>query len=285
MLVGQTQTIAPWTIFSTLGRHRALIWQMARREVIGRYRGSTLGVVWSFITPLLMLAVYTYAFGGILRVNAPPATTAPSTDAALSAPDFAAFIFAGLIVHLLFADCLIRSPTLILSNPSYVKKVVFPLEILPWVALGAALFHAVVSLTILLAASAVFHHGLPWTIIFAPLPIACLCLMIVGISWFLSSIGVFLRDTSHTISIATWMLMFVSPVFYLDKFVLGKPRLQFVMNLNPTTFIMRQLRLVVLDGKLPNFAGLALYFAIALTIAYLGLLWFNKTRKGFADVI
>ncbi len=283
MLVGQPQPVAPWTVFATLGRHRALIWQMARREVIGRYRGSALGVAWSFITPLLMLVVYTYAFGGVLNINAASPNTPGSRS--LSGPDFAAFIFAGLIVHLLFADCLTRSPSLIINNPSYVKKVVFPLEILPWVTLGAALFHALVSLAILVAATAVFHHGLPWTALFVPLPLACLCVMVVGFCWFLASVGVFLRDTAHTVSIATWMLMFVSPVFYLPKFIDGKPRLNFVMNLNPTTFVMRQVRAVLLDGKLPDFRGLLLYLAVALAVAYLGLLWFSKTRKGFADVL
>src|ERR1035437_8095846 len=130
MLVGQTPLVTPWTVFTILGRNRTLIWQMAKREVVGRYRGSTLGMVWSFITPLLMLGVYTYAFGGILHANEAPSDTSAARP--LSAFEYAVFISAGLIVHLLFSDCLVRSPTLILSNPSYVKKVVFPLEILPW---------------------------------------------------------------------------------------------------------------------------------------------------------
>lgn len=267
--------LTPLSVFSSLYRHAPLIWALTKRDVVGRYRGSVLGLLWSLFNPIFLLAVYTLVFKGIFITKT---VARPQGNA-----EFALFVFSGMIVHLLFAECVNRAPNLVLSNVNYVKRVVFPLEILPWVALGSALFHALVSVAVLVVAYAVMNHQLHWTLVFLPLPIVCLMLLTMGVSWVLASLGVYLRDVMQTVAVLTSVLLFLSPVFYEADQVPAAFR--GVIRANPLTFIIEQFRDVALWGKLPNWGMLALYFAGALLLAWLGLLWFHKTRKGFADVI
>ena len=188
-----------------------------------------------------------------------------------------------MIVHGLLAEVLTRAPSLILSNVNYVKKVVFPLEILPVVAMGAALFHGLVSIAVLLVAFVLFNGFLPWTAIFTPLILFPFVVLTVGIAWMLASVGVFVRDVGQTMGIVTMVLMFLSPVFYP---VSALPKeFQTWLNANPLTFIIEQTREVLIWGHPPAWNGLMLYTAIALLVAWLGYAWFQKTRKGFADVL
>ena len=256
-------------------RYRGLIWQLTKREVVGRYRGSFMGLLWSLLHPLVMLVVYTFMFSVVFETR---------WDAGLSSKfEFAIMVFAGMIVHSLFAECLNRAPVLIIHNVSYVKKVVFPLEILPCVSLGSALFHASVSIGVLLVFF-VFSHGfLNWTAVFLPLlllPLAVLCL---GFSWFLASLGVFFRDVGHATGVVSMILLFLSPVFYPVSAV--PESFRFLVNLNPLTFIIEQVRNVLVWGKLPNWGALVAYCVVSAVIAWLGFVWFQKTRKGFADVL
>lgn len=260
---------APW-------RHRALIRQMVKREVIGRYRGSVLGLLWSFITPVLMLAVYTFVFSVVFRARWGEQGSGDKLE-------FALVLFAGLIVYGLFAECLNRAPSLITSNVNYVKKVIFPLDILPWVSLGSALFHAAISLAVLLIGLLLAGFGLSPTVFFLPLIWLPLVLLIQGLSWFLASLGVFVRDVGQLVGMAMTVLMFLSPIFYpasaLPEQVRGW------LFFNPLTLIIEQSREVIVWGRLPDGAALALYALIALLTAWLGYFWFQKTRKGFADVL
>ena len=260
-----------------LWRNRQLILQMTKREVVGRYKGSVMGLTWSFFNPVFMLVVYTFVFSEIFKSRWGGAGVEESKT------QFAVLLFVGLIVLNLFSEVLNRAPGLILSNVNYVKKVVFPIEILPVIATGAALFHSLISLGVLLAAFALFNGYLHWTVVFIPLVLLPLVILTTGLAWILASLGVFLRDVGQTIGIVTTVLMFLSPVFYPVTAVPEGFRV--FMLVNPLTFIIEQAREVVVWGHLPNWMGLGAYTLAATAIAWAGYAWFQKTRKGFADVL
>ena len=260
----------------SLWSHRDLIAQMTRREVVGRYRGSIMGLAWSFFNPVLMLVVYTFVFSVVFKARW-------GAGAEESQYSFAIALFVGMIVHGLFAEVLNRAPGLILSNVNYVKKVIFPLEILPVVGMGAALFHTLISLGVLLVAILLINGSLAWSVILFPLIILPLLIATLGAAWFLASLGVFVRDVGQTVGIFTMVMMFVSPVFYPISALPEK--FQFWMMLNPLTFVIEQSRAVMIFGKLPDWAGLGIYTVASLAVAWAGYWWFQKTRRGFADVL
>jgi lipopolysaccharide transport system permease protein len=249
---------------------------MTSREVMGRYQGSALGLAWSFFNPVFMLTVYTFVFSVVFKSRWGVGGNESKTQ-------FAVVLFVGMIVHGLFAEVLNRAPSLILSNVNYVKKVVFPLEILPVVAMGAALFHSLISLGVLLVAFALFNGYLHWTAIFTPLVLLPLVILILGLAWMLASLGVFLRDVGQTIGLITMVMMFLSPVFYPVTALPEKFRPWLMAN--PLTFIIEQAREVLIWGHLPNWVGLGLYTSASILVAWTGYIWFQKTRKGFADVL
>ena len=261
----------------SLWRNRQLIVQMTKREVVGRYKGSAMGLAWSFFNPVFMLIVYTFVFSEIFK------SRWGEVGGDESKTQFAVALFVGMIVLSLFSEVLNRAPGLILSNVNYVKKVVFPIEILPVIAMGAALFHSLISLGVLLAAFALFNGYLHWTAVFTPLVLFPLVILTTGLAWMLASLGVFLRDVGQTIVIITTVLMFLSPVFYPVTAVPERFR-PFIMA-NPLTFIIEQAREVLIWGHLPNWMGLGGYTLAAAAIAWAGYAWFQKTRKGFADVL
>lgn len=266
---------SPREMLGSAWRNRDLIIQMAKREVVGRYRGSVLGIVWSFFNPILMLAVYTFVFSVVFK-----ARWHSTSD---SKTDFAIVLFAGMIVFGIFSECMTRAPNLVLANPNYVKKVVFPLEILPWVTLGAALFHATVSLGVLLVFVLIVNHVLAWSVILMPIVLLPLFLMALGLGWFLGSLGVYLRDVGQSVGIFTTVLMFLSPVFYP---VANLPEVyQRLVMLNPLAIILEQSRGVLLWSKMPDLAVFGLLLIVSTIFAWLGFAWFQMTRKGFADVL
>ncbi|MCP1624168.1 ABC transporter permease [Pseudomonas nitroreducens] len=267
------------SLLVSIWRHRQLIGQMTRREVVGRYRGSALGLAWSFLNPLMMLSVYTFVFSVVFKSRWGQASATASDSHAM----FAIMLFVGLIVHGLFAEVINRSPALIIGNVNFVKKVIFPIEILPLISMGAALFHSAVSTLVLMIAYVAFL-GIPhWTVVLLPLVLLPLVTLTLGFSWFLASIGVFLRDVGQTMAIFTTVLLFMSPVFF-PLSALPEKFQPFIMA-NPLTFIIEQSRAVLIEGKLPDFIGLAVYLLVATVIAWAGYGWFQKTRKGFADVL
>lgn len=264
------------SLVRNLWRQRSLILQMTKRDVIGRYKGSVMGVLWSLLNPLFLLVIYTFVFSVVFKARwgAGPVE---------SKSQFAILLFVGMIVHSLFAETLNRAPGLILNNVSYVKKIVFPLEILPAVAICAALFHALVSVFVLAVVFIVLNGYLQWTAIFLPLVLLPLIVLTLGIAWGLASLGVFLRDVAQPIGLIMTVLLFASPVFYpltaLPEFI--RPWLM----LNPLTFVIEQARAVLIFGQLPNWTGLAIYSLASVAIAWMGYAWFQKTRKGFANVL
>lgn len=260
----------------SLWTHRLLIGQLIKRDVIGRYRGSIIGLAWSFLHPLLMLVIYTFVFSVVFKSRW-------GVSVAENKADFALVLFVGLIIHGLFAECVTRAPSLIVSNPNYVKKVIFPLEILPVVAMGSALFHSAASLAILLAAFLLSNQTIPVTVLWLPLVLLPLIIGTLGVSWMLASLGVYLRDIGQTMGVFSTVLLFLSPVFFP---ITALPEaFQPWMLANPLTFVIEQTREVVIWSRSPDLVGLGVYATVALTTAYFGYWWFQKTRKGFADVI
>lgn len=251
---------------------------MTKREILSRYKGSFLGLLWSLITPIMMLAIYTFVFSIVFKVRLDHENNIYDDKTS-----FAILLFVGLIIYNLFSECLSRAPGLILTNVNFVKKVVFPLEILPLVSLGSALFHAGISFLVLVAFLFITNHAPHWTSIFLPLIILPLLLLTTGLSWLLASIGVFVRDIGQFIGLLLTMMLFMSPIFYPASALPESVR--DYLFLNPLTFIIEQSRSVMLAGNFPDWGGLIIYYMIAIFTAWFGLWWFEKTRKGFADVL
>lgn len=263
-------------LFGSPWIHRSLVARMVWREVLGRYRGSLMGLLWSFLNPVVMLTVYTFVFSVVFQAKW-------NIGSHETKADFALILFVGMMVHQVLAECVNRAPRLILDNVSYVKKVVFPLETLPWVAMGTTLFHASVSLLVWALFFISIKGHLPWTIVFLPLVALPLVLLTLGLAWFLAATGVFLRDVAQTTGIFTTMLLFLSPIFYPASALPEEYRT--LLYLNPLTFLIEQARDVLVWGRLPDLAALGGYTLAALAAAILGLAWFQKTRRGFADVL
>ena len=272
----QPQPTSLVALFSSLVKNRQLIFQMIRREVLGRYKGSIFGLAWSFFNPILMLIIYTFVFSVVFKTRWGSSNTESKTE-------FALILFTGMIVFNLFAETINRSPSLIIERVNYVKKVVFPLEILPLINLGSNFFHALISLLVLMLAVLIINGQLYWSIFFLPLILLPLIFFILGVSWFLASLGVYVRDVGQFIGVLMTMLMFLSPVFYPISAL--PTQFQTWMLLNPLSFIIEQARLVVILGGTPDFFGLTIYIIAALLVMVLGFAWFQKTRTGFADVL
>ena len=186
----------PFAMVASFWLNRQLIMHMTRREIAARYSGTLFGMAWSFIHPLLMLAVYTFVFSVIFKSRW-------GLGANESRTDFAIILFAGMIMFGIFSEMINRAPMLIVSNVNYVKKVVFPLEVLPWVALISILFQSAVSLMVLLVAQLLFKFAIPWTIIILPVVLLPLIFFCMGLAWFLAALGVFVRDINQFASVLT----------------------------------------------------------------------------------
>jgi lipopolysaccharide transport system permease protein len=272
----QPLAVSPWAIARSVWRNRGLIHQMTRREILGRYRGSIMGLTWSFFNPILMLAVYTFVFSVVFKAKWGVGTEE-------SKAQFAIVLFVGMNMFGLFAETLNRAPTLITSNVNYVKKVIFPLEVLPVVAVGAALFHTLIGVMVLMAALLITQGSIPSSALALPLVMIPLLLFSLGLGWMFSSLGVYVRDVAQTVGIATTVIMFLSPVFYSVQSLPEGYRK--VLMFNPLTFIIEQARAAVVFGLWPDWLLLALYTVGSAAVAWIGYWWFQKTRRGFADVL
>lgn len=268
-------SISPLHMASSFWKNRGLIKALVKREIVGRYRGSIMGILWSFLIPVFMLSVYTLVFSVIFK-----ARWGGGGD---SKVEFALVLFAGLLVYNFFAECINKSPLLITSNINYVKKVIFPLEILPWVSMGAALFHALISLSVWMAAYALLFGVPHLTVFLIPLVFLPLILFVMGFSWLLAASGVFLRDISQLIGIITTTLMFLSPIFYPATAI--PEEFRSLLFMNPLTPVIEMARGVLFFGQGIDWTLYSLCMAVSIVVCWLGFAWFQKTRKGFADVL
>jgi len=223
-----------------------------------------------------MLIIYTFVFSVVFKARW-------GADENESKTEFAIILFAGMIVFNIFSEVVNRAPSLILSNVNYVKKVVFPLEILPWVALGTSLFHAGASLLVLLAVQLLFKVVLPWTALLFPLVLLPLIFFSMGLAWFLAAMGVFIRDIGQITSVVTTILMFLSALFYPVSAL--PPEYQAVLSFNPLVYLISEGRKVLVFAVMPAWGNWVMLLLASLGIASLGFWWFQKVRKGFADVI
>jgi len=264
------------SFLGSLHRHRNLLWRLTQREVTGRYRGSVLGWGWSLLNPLLMLGVYTFVFSTVFKARWPDLQQAGSLG-------FAINLFAGLIVFNLFSECVGKAPTLVLSQPSYVTKVVFPLELLSAVAVGAAAFHACTSLAVLAGFELLATGSIPGTALWLPLVWLPLTLGCLALCWLLSALGVFLRDLPQLVSVGLGVLMFLSAVFYPISAL--PERWQPVLLANPLVLVIEQTRRVLVRGEAPGMLYLLAGIPLSWIACELGFRLFQKARRGFADVI
>lgn len=258
-----------------LFQFRELLSELIKRDFIGRYKGSIFGVGWSLFNPLLMLTVYTLVFSVAFK-----ARWGTNDDGKLS---FAIILFSGMIIHAFFTECINRAPTLILTNPSYVKKVVFPLELLPVVALCSALLHFLVSFAVLIIFCIFAGVNIHAEIILVPIIMLPIILMALGFSWLLASLGVYLRDLAQAIGLFSTVLVFLAPVFY--PITVLPPTYQSYIKWNPITLPVNQLREAMLFGTAINWVDWVIALGIGICICVFGYWWFQHTRKGFADVI
>lgn len=266
----------PKALLRQVRQHSHLIVQFTKREIESRYRGSILGLVWSFVNPLVLLLLYTFVFGVIFRARWP----SPGRE---SLTEYALVLFCGLIAFSLFSECVTRAPGLIVSVPHYVRRVVFPVEILPLSVLGSALFQASASLGALVLVALVVRGTVPWTLPLLPLVLLPLVLLSLGATWFLASLGVFVRDVGHVVGLVLQVLLFATPILYpLEAVPEG---LRVVLAWNPLTSIVENLRRVVLWGTLPAWGPWAGWSAASAVAMLLGHAWFMKTKRAFADVI
>lgn len=264
----------PLSIFEVLWVHRGLIGRLARREVQQRYRGSAFGLSWSLFHPLLMLGVFSFVFGKVLPSR---------TGETVVTSSFGLMLFAGLIVFWMLSECLSRAPRLVLENPAFVKRVVFPLEILPWVVVAGALFHMAVSTGILLVATWVVQGSVSWTVATLPLIFVPIALLGLGAGWFFSALGAYVRDIGQVMPVLVTALLFLTPIFYPSDAIPDTYRS--ILLLNPLADAVEQTRAVTLAGALPDWASLLSALLLSWVLAWLSLGWFARTRTGFADIV
>ena len=270
------QPLSPLAMVRSVVDNRALILRMAKREILARYKGSFIGLFWVLINPIIMLTVYTFVFSVVF--NARWGTVDPDARG-----QFAVILYAGLLMHGLFAEVLNAAPNLVMANANYVKKVVFPLEILPVVSLCVALFQCLIGVGVLVCAHLLFMGSVPVTAPLIVLVLVPLSLFTLGLAWFIAALGVYLRDVAQVTLVFTMVALFVSPVFFPVE-VIPQPY-QNWMYYNPLTFLIEQARDVTVWEVGPDPLPLLLCTLLAFGVASLGFAWFQAVRKGFADVL
>lgn len=252
-----------------------LVFYLSRQRIASRYRASALGVSWVLLSPALSLAIYTLVFGVIFK----PRWAAGETDTT----QYALLLYLGLCAYWFVSECLAEAPGLVVQHAHYVKKVVFPLDVLSWVSIATALFHGSVRLGVFAVAYLCLHGRLPITFVLLPLVWIPLLWMTLGLSWLLSSVGVFVRDLGEFVALALTAILFLSPVFYSIESV--PPSFRWLMEWNPLTQPIVQLREVAYFGRLPDLRAWLVIAAVSYAVAWLGHVFFLRSRRSFADVL
>jgi lipopolysaccharide transport system permease protein len=259
----------------TLVANRDLVLGLAKREVESRYRGATMGTLWALLNPLIMLSVYTFFFTQVLKSRWP--------GVAESGLDFSLILFPGLLVFAFFSECVAKAPALVVGNQSYVKKIVFPLELLPVISLLGALFHAVIGLLIWCVFYLAVKRYLPMTALLVAAPFIPLGFLTLGVSWMLAALGVYVRDITHIVTGLLAALMFLAPIFYPISAVPETYRPVILMN--PISVAVEQVRSILYHGQMIDWRQWVLYLGISVVVAWAGLMVFQRARKAFADVL
>jgi len=265
-------SVNPLAIAADLYHQRHLLGQLVKRDVLLRYRGAYFGLLWIFLNPLIMLAIFSFVFGQIFQSRWPAQT---------GGIPFALNLYCGLIAFNIFAETVGRAPAAVRGHPSYVKKIIFPVQILPLVPLGAALTHGAFNLLILGAALAWAGH-LSAGLLLIPLLLIPLLLAALGLAWFLAAWGVFIKDMSQIVPVFVQMLMFLSPIFYPVQAVPGPLRPLFEHN--PLGAVIEAMR-AALAGLGINWTSWSIALAVALVICLLGHAFFQRSRDEFADAL
>jgi lipopolysaccharide transport system permease protein len=265
----------PFAFLVLARRHRHLILSLAARRIEAQYRGSALGMLWAVLQPLLLLAVYTFAFAFVLGAHWSP-------DQAGKA-DFALFAFSGMLLFAVFSKPFSEAPHLIVANQSYIKQLVFPAEVLPWASVIAALFDYAVGFAIWAVLFIGMRGAPPATWILMPLVTLPAVLLALGASWLLSSLGVFLRDLSQVVSLAATALFFLSPIVYPASRI--PEWLEPYYHANPLVGILEGSKGVLFHGTAPNWGHFGVLLLASWLVAWLGYAWFMRTKSSFADVL
>lgn len=275
-LVFAAERFLPIRMVTDLIRSRQLIWQFLQRDISIRYRGTFFGLFWSFLSPLLMLAVYVFVFGFVFKSRF-------GVEASESVFDFGLALFCGLNLFNFFSEVAMRSPMLIVQYPNFVKKVVFPLEILPVVATGTALFHCLIAFLPLAIGLAFAHQQIPFTLLYLFLFLIPLVLLTCGASWILASAGVFFRDVQPILTAAITILMFMSAVFFPLKAVPEKWRGW--ISLNPMVHLIEGARAAIIWGATPDWTAYVVLLTGGLVVFWIGYFIFDRSKSAFADVV
>jgi lipopolysaccharide transport system permease protein len=274
-MTGGTKTVLSiWRPLWELPQRWELILSLARREVAARYKGSFLGVLWAVLTPLAMIAIFTFIFSGIFGAKFGTAGTTW---------DYALYLFCGLLAWNAFQEAVQLSATSIVENANLVKRVVFPLETLPLAKTLAALVNQLLGTLVLLFTALLAQQTMHPTILWLPVLLAPQIMLTLGAAWFIASLGVYVRDIVQGVGLALTVWLYLTPIIYPETAVPEKYRA--FVNLNPFTALARCYRNILLEGKAPDWAGLGYFTVFALVVFLAGYWWFARTRKGFADVV
>lgn len=274
MISSQTAHTQIWRPLWQLPRRADLIYSLAKRDLLSRYKGSVLGVLWAVLTPVVMISIFTFIFAGIFGARFGPDH---------STWEYALYLFCGLVPWTMFQDTLQQSANTIVSHANLVKRVVFPLETLPVALTFSALGNQVFATIALLAAGLIVRHRLPLTSLYFPIVLIPQLLMTLGAAWLIASLGVFLRDIVQGITLLLMAWMYMTPIIYPESMV--PERFRAFIEANPFTSLVRNYRRIFLDGLAPDWAGLGYFTLVAFIVFVLGYWWFARTRKNFADVI
>ena len=265
----------PQQAFAQAWRHRGLILRLARKELAVRLKGSILGWAWLAAAPLVMLVAYTLVFANVLKFGPAAGTGDPGA--------YPLFIFSGLVLFQVFAELVLRAPNLLVENTSYIKKVIFPVEILAWVALARSLIAGGVSLALLFAFYLVVRGVPPLATLLLPLLLALLAMAMLGLVWLLAAVGVFLRDLSHLLASLMPVVMFVSPIFYAMADV--PEALRPLGYLNLLAVFIEAMRALLFAGTVPAWPLLVAIVAAPALLFWIGFAFFARNRARFADVV
>lgn len=274
MISAQTARRAVWRPLWELPQRLDLIFSLARRELAARYKGSVLGIVWALLTPIVMIAIFTFIFAGIFGAR---------FGAGGTAWDYALYLFCGLLPWTAFQEAVQLSSTTIVSHANLVKRVVFPLETLPIAQVLSTLANQLFGTLALVVAAVIIRQQFHSTLLWLPVLLIPQLVATLGAAWFIASLGVFLRDIVQGVALVLMAWMYLTPIIYPESIVPEKFRA--FINANPFTPLIRSYRRIILEGTQPDWHGLAYFAIFALIIFIFGFWWFARTRKNFADVI